>query len=214
LTRVKVCGVRTVEDARKCVDANADAVGMLLAPSPRRITVEQAGEIVKSLPPFVTSVIVMMPPAANDAVEAARAIRPGAIQLQGDEPPGMIAKIKEYLPGVRIIKAVHVGSGGEADKARAYEGVADAILLDTMSPQRGGSGLTHDWAISREIVATARKPVILAGGLTAGNVADAIRAVKPYAVDVASGVEAEGRVKDMSLIKKFIENAKEASNGR
>jgi phosphoribosylanthranilate isomerase len=213
LTRVKICGVRTVEDAMKCVDSGADAVGMLLAPSPRRIPAEQARDIVESLPPFVTPVIVMMPSAAEEAIEAARAISPGALQLQGDEPPEMLVKINRALPGVRLIKAVHVGGGDELVKARLYENVADAILLDTVSPERGGSGQTHDWSVSRKVVASIKKPVVLAGGLNPHNVAGAIKAVRPYAVDVASGVEAEGRIKDMALINTFIRNAREASNG-
>jgi phosphoribosylanthranilate isomerase len=214
LIKVKICGVCTAEDALKCVEAGADAVGMLLAPSPRRITIEKAGDIVESLPPFVTPVMVMMPSSAEEAVEAARAINPGAIQLQGDEPPEMLLKIKRALPGARIIKAVHIGGGGELEKAKAYEEVADAILLDTMSPGRGGSGQTHDWSVSGMVVASIKKPVVLAGGLGPHNVADAIKAVRPFAVDVASGVEAEGRVKDMALMKTFIKNAREASDGR
>lgn len=214
MIKIKVCGVRTVEDAMKCVDSGADAVGMLLAPSPRRITVEEARGIVKSLPPFVTPVIVMMPSAAEEVIEAARGIRPGAIQLQGDEPPEMLVKIKQAMPGIRLIKAVHVGSGHEMERARMYEGVADAILLDTMSPNKGGSGLTHDWSVSKKVVASIKKPVVLAGGLMPENVAEAVRIVRPYAVDVASGVEAPGRIKDKTLIQAFIKNAKEASNGR
>jgi phosphoribosylanthranilate isomerase len=211
--KVKICGVRTPEDARKCVAAGADAVGMLLANSPRRITVEQAGAIAKTLPPSVKPVIVMMPSTAGEAVEAARAIRPGAVQLQGDEPPEMVAAIKKALPGTCVVKAVHVGEGDEMEKALMYEKVADAILLDTMSPNRGGSGATHDWAVSKKIVATVKKPVILAGGLKPENVASAVKEVRPHAVDVASGVEGEGRIKDIRLINEFIMNAKEADNG-
>jgi len=214
LTKVKICGVRTVEDAMKCVSCGADAVGMLLAPSPRRITIEQASEIVASLPPFVTPVIVMMPSEADEAAEAALKIRPGAIQLQGEEPPEMLIKIKQAMPGLKLIKAVHIGGGDEIGKAHAYEAVADAILLDTMSPNRGGSGMTHDWALSGKIVSGIRKPVVLAGGLSPANVADAINSVKPYAVDVASGVEGNGRVKDIRLINQFVENARGAHNGR
>jgi len=214
LTRVKICGVRTVEDAMKCVAAGADAIGMLLAPSPRRIPARQAREIVESLPPFVTPVIVMMPSTAEEIVEAALEVKPGAVQLQGDEPPEMLAKIKRALPGVQLIKAIHIGGGNELEKAKAYEGVADAILLDTASPERGGSGRTHDWAVSSGIVSSIKKPVVLAGGLNPGNVADAVRAVKPFAVDVASGVEGESRVKDINLIKAFIKSAAEASNGQ
>ncbi len=214
MIKIKICGVRTAEDAMKCVDSGADAVGMLLAPSPRRITIEKARDIVKSLPPFVTPAIVMMPASVVEVVRAAQTINPGAIQLQGDEPPGMLAKIKQALPGTRLIKAIHIGSGNELEKAKAYEEVADAILLDTISPNKGGSGQTHDWSVSKKVVASIKKPAVLAGGLNPGNVAEAIRIVKPYAVDVASGVEAEGRVKDMDLMRTFIRNAKEASNGR
>jgi phosphoribosylanthranilate isomerase len=211
--KVKICGVRTVEDAMKCVACGADAVGVLLADSPRRITILQAADIVKCMPPFVTPVIVMMPSAAEEAIEAAGVIGPGAIQLQGDEPPEMLLEIKKALPHIKLIKAVHVGSGGEMDKARSYEGTADAILLDTMSPGRGGSGRTHDWTLSGEIVADIRSPVVLAGGLSPSNVAEAIKRVRPFAVDVASGVEGNGRVKDIKLIEQFIGNARGAQNG-
>ena len=213
MIKVKICGVRTAEDAMKCVACGADAVGMLLAASPRRITIGQAADIVKKLPPFVTPVVVMMPSVAEEAVEAAGAIGPGAIQLQGDEPPQMLLQIKKALPQIKLIKAVHVGGGGEIDKARAYEGIADAILLDTMSPNRGGSGLTHDWAISGKIALSVKAPVVLAGGLSPSNVAEAVRTVKPFAVDVASGVERNGRVKDITLIEQFITNARGAQNG-
>jgi len=208
--KVKICGVRTAEDAMKCVACGADAVGMLLAESPRRITVGQAADIVKRLPPFVTPVVVMMPSAAEEVIEAAGVIGPGAIQLQGDEPPEMLLEIKKALPHIKLIKAVHVGGGGEMDKARAYEDIADAILLDTMSPGRGGSGRTHDWALSGEIVAGIKSPVVLAGGLSPSNVAEAIMRVGPFAVDVASGVEGNGRVKDIKLIEQFIGNARGA----
>jgi phosphoribosylanthranilate isomerase len=211
LTKVKICGVQTVEDARKCVEEGTDAVGMLLAPSPRRITAGRAAEIVASLPPFVTPVVVLMPASAEEAIGVARTVNPGAIQLQGDEPPEMLVRIKAELPNVKLIKAVHVGGGDEIGRAREYGRVADAILLDTMSPARGGSGKTHDWGLSRDIVRSVSTPVVLAGGLTPANVADAIRAVGPFAVDVSSGVEGEGRVKDITLIKKFISNARNAN---
>ena len=151
MTRVKICGVRTVEDAAKCASCGADAVGMLLAPSPRRITIDRAAEIAVSLPPFVTPVIVMMPGSAEEVIEAALTIKPGAVQLQGDEPAEMLIQIKQVLPHVKLIKAVHMGEGNEMNKALSYGKSADAILLDTMSPNRGGSGQTHDWSLSREM---------------------------------------------------------------
>lgn len=211
--RVKICGVRTVDDALECANSGADAIGMLLARSPRRISVEQAREIARRLPPFVMPVIVMMPESANDVIDAALRVRPGAVQLQGDEPPEMLQRIRRALPGVRLIKAIHMGEGDEPAKARLYEGVADALLLDTMSPNRGGSGVTHDWNLSRNIIASTDMPVILAGGLKPSNVADAIKAARPFAVDVASGVENGDRAKDIELVRAFIKNAKGALNG-
>ena len=170
--RVKICGVRTVDDALHCAYSGADAIGMLLARSPRRISIEQARDISRRLPPFVMPVIVMMPQEASDVIDAALRVRPGAVQLQGDEPPEMLQRIRSALPGIRLIKAIHMGEGDEMAKARSYEGVADALLLDTMSPNRGGSGVTHDWNISRNIISSTKMPVILAGGLKPSNVAD------------------------------------------
>ncbi len=214
MIKVKICGVRTVEDAIKCVECGADAVGMLLAPSPRRISVDRARDIVRSLPPFVTPVIVLMPSTVEEAVQTIREVGPGAVQLQGDEPPKALEEIRRRIPGVRIIKAVHVGGGDEVERARMYEDAADAILLDTLSPNRGGSGRTHDWAVSAKVVGSVGKPVVLAGGLRPENVAEAVRIVRPYAVDVASGVESPGLVKDAELMRIFIDNARGALDGR
>jgi phosphoribosylanthranilate isomerase len=211
--RVKICGVRTVEDALKCVDSGADAIGMLLARSPRRISIEDARDIARRLPPFIMPVIVMMPGSASEAIDAALRVRPGALQLQGDEPPEMLERIRRALPGIRLIKAIHMGEGDELSKARSYEGFADALLLDTMSPNRGGSGVTHDWDLSRSIRYSTKTPVILAGGLNPSNVAAAIKTTRPFAVDVASGVENNERAKDIELVRMFIRNAKGALNG-
>lgn len=215
MTRVKVCGVRSVHDAIACAAAGADAIGMIVnvRTSQRRIPVELAREIARKLPPFVTPVIVMAPSSCEEVVDAALRIRPGAVQLHGDEPPEMLARIRESLPGVRLIKTVHVGTGHEVESIYPYSGLADAFLLDTMSPAGGGSGKTHDWRLSCKIVAEAGVPVILAGGLNPSNVRDAIRSVSPFAVDVSSGVEAKGQTelfKDMTLVRDFINNARSA----
>ncbi len=212
MTRVKICGVQSLEDALACVAAGADAIGMLVdvKVSPRCITAPKAKAIVAGLPPLVTGVIVMMPASAEDVVAAGRLVRPGAIQLHGDEPPTMLRRIKGHLPWARLIKTIHVGSGGEVEKAKAYEGSADAILLDTLSPSQGGSGKTHDWATSAEIITAVPMPVLLAGGLSPSNVAAAVRTVRPFAVDVSSGVENGHRRKDREKVKEFIARAKGA----
>ncbi|MGA9140398.1 MAG: phosphoribosylanthranilate isomerase [Methanocella sp.] len=210
MTRVKICGIRTPDDALACVAAGADAIGMLVdvSISPRCISAAQARSIVSSLPPFVTPVAVMMPSSADDVVTAGRLVKPGAIQLHGEEPPEMLRRIKGQLPWARLIKTIHVGSGGEIARAKSYEGSADAILLDTLSPAGGGSGTVHDWETSASIIGSVDLPVLLAGGLTPANVADAIRAARPFAVDVSSGVENGEYRKDIEKVRNFIARAK------
>jgi phosphoribosylanthranilate isomerase len=210
VTRVKICGVRTLDDALACVSAGADAIGFLVdvSISPRRISATQAKSIVAGLPPFVTPVAVMIPSSAEEVVSAGRLVKPGAIQLHGEEPPEMLRRIKGQLPWARLIKTIHVGSGDEVAKAKAYEGSADAILLDTLSPAGGGSGAVHDWETSADIIGAVNMPVLLAGGLTPANVADAVRVARPFAVDVSSGVENGEYRKDMGKVKAFIRHAK------
>jgi phosphoribosylanthranilate isomerase len=212
MTRVKICGIQSLEDALACVAAGADAIGMLVDVkiSPRCISVAKAKTIVAGLPPFVTPVIVMMPSSADEVAGAGRLIRPGAIQLHGDESPEMLRQIKSMLPWARLIKTIHVGSGNEIEKAKAYEGCADAILLDTLSPSYGGTGKTHDWDTSAEIIKAVEMPVLLAGGLSPSNVAEAVSKARPFAVDVSSGVENGRRRKDLKKVKEFITRAKGA----
>jgi phosphoribosylanthranilate isomerase len=212
MTRVKICGVQSLEDALACVSSGADAIGMLVDVkiSPRCISAAKAKTIVAGLPPFVTPVIVMMPSSSEEVAEAGRLIRPGAIQLHGDEPPEMLRQIKSRLPWARLIKTIHVGAGGEIEKAKAYEGCADAILLDTLSPSYGGTGKAHDWATSAEIIRAVEMPVLLAGGLSPANVAEAVSKARPFAVDVSSGVENGARRKDPQKVKEFIARAKGA----
>jgi len=210
VTRVKICGLQSPEDALACVAAGADAIGMLVDVkiSPRCISAARARTIVACLPPLVTGVMVMMPSSADEVAEAGRLVRPGAIQLHGEEPPELLRQIKSRLPWARLIKTVHVGAGGEIEKAKAYEGCADAILLDTLSPSYGGTGKTHDWATSAEIIKALDMPVLLAGGLSPSNVAEAVSKTGPFAVDASSGVENGNRRKDPQKVREFIARAK------
>jgi phosphoribosylanthranilate isomerase len=208
--KVKICGLRTVEDAVACSLERPDAIGMVvnIKASPRCVDTYTAKEIVACIPAGIAPVTVMAPASAREAVEIAVAVRPRIVQLQGYETPGDVIKIKKALPGLKVVKAIHMGDGGEMENARSYEGIADALLLDTQSPAGGGSGKVHDWAASARIVSSVKMPVMLAGGLSPANVADAIKTVRPYAVDVASGVEGPDRRKDITLVKKFIEIAR------
>ena len=207
-TRVKICGITNWDDARLSVDLGASALGFNFYPSsPRAISPADAWNIIRRLPPFVEAVGVFVdwPALVVDAM--ARALHLGAVQLHGSESPKVVGALGRKH---RVIKAVQVGRGFRLSSLSKYRG-ADALLLDGFAPGlHGGTGRTLDWKLARD----ARKygPIILAGGLTPENVAEAIRVAEHYAVDVASGVEARPGRKDPARLRAFFE-AIEATRG-
>jgi phosphoribosylanthranilate isomerase len=198
-TRVKICGITTWEDARLCVDLGASALGFnFYPPSPRSISPADAWSIIRRLPPFVESVGVFVdwPPLVVDAL--ARAVRLDGVQLHGAEPPAEVAELGRKH---RVIKAVQVKAGFRSASLTRYR-AANAILLDGFARGlRGGTGRTLDWKLARAASRFGR--IILAGGLKPENVAEAIRVARPYAVDVASGVEARPGRKDRGRLRAF-----------
>ncbi|MGB2728924.1 MAG: phosphoribosylanthranilate isomerase [Halobacteriota archaeon] len=226
-TKVKICGNTNVEDAIVAVEAGADAVGVINVANTRRyINLEDAKVIFEALPIFVSKVVVVIVTLDNmpvevvhDKIKSIEELGADCIQLHGEEPVELVADLRKRMKSrIGIIKKVAVGGDKEKclERALAYENVVDAILLDTAAAaggtgEIGGTGKEHDWNISKEIVERVKKPVILAGGLNPENVAKAIELVKPYAVDVSSGVESEVRKKDAVKVKKFIEAAKPAN---
>jgi phosphoribosylanthranilate isomerase len=211
MTRVKVCGITSREDLQVAVKAGADAVGLLVdvpVDSPREITLERASRLAAATPPFVTTVLVTMPETPEEAVELAETVTPDAVQVHGELGTGDLAYLTASVEA-RVLKTV---SGTEPKRAHRYDEVADALLVDSVDDEgAGGTGRTHDWGRTADVAADLDSPVVLAGGLTPENVADAVRAVDPFAVDVASGVEASGGEKDPDAIAEFVENAKRAS---
>jgi phosphoribosylanthranilate isomerase len=211
MTRVKVCGITSREDLQVAVEAGADAVGLLVdvpVDSPREITLERASRLAAATPPFVTTVLVTMPETPEEAVELAETVTPDAVQVHGELGTGDLAYLTASVEA-RVLKTV---SGTEPKRAHRYDEVADALLVDSVDDEgAGGTGRTHDWGRTADVAADLDSPVVLAGGLTPENVADAVRAVDPFAVDVASGVEASGGEKDPDAIAEFVENAKRAS---
>jgi phosphoribosylanthranilate isomerase len=209
MTRAKICGLTREADIDAVVDAGADAVGVTAAvtvETPREVAVERAPDLVAAVPPFVTSVLVTMPETVERAVELVEAVDPDAVQLHGALDPDGIAAVAEEAP-TQVLAAVDA----EADDIADYAGAADAVLVDSVDEQGGGgTGETHDWERTREIVADLDVPVVLAGGLTPANVTEAVETVRPFAVDVASGVEAEGGVKDHEAVRQFVERATSA----
>ncbi|MBU4202015.1 MAG: phosphoribosylanthranilate isomerase [Candidatus Altiarchaeales archaeon] len=205
--RVKICGITRKEDALLVAGLGADAIGIVNVRESKRFTsLEKAKEIFHSVPPFVSRVIVIAP-ANLDEVRRVEETGADHIQLHGEESPEFVKEIRENS-GLKIIKQIPVVDENSIEAARIYSSLVDAILLDTkVRDTMGGTGKTHDWSISRKIVESVDKPVILAGGLNPDNVAEAIKGIGPYAVDIASGVEAELGIKDPEKVRRFIQNA-------
>ncbi len=206
--RVKICGVTNLSDAQHAADCGADAIGFnFYDGSKRYISPVLAAAIVEQVTMRVEKIGVFVNASVEEIVEIEDAIQLDTVQLHGDETPEFIENLRSESDAT-IIKAMGVGPDFDPNYVLGYK--ADAILLDAFSrDERGGTGETFDWAIARKIVELVDQ-VYLAGGLTSENVAEAIRVVRPYAVDVASGVEASPGVKDREKVVAFIKAAKEA----
>jgi phosphoribosylanthranilate isomerase len=207
---VKVCGLTDAGDARLAVELGAAMLGFNFYPrSPRYIAPAQARSIIASMPAGIKTVGVFVNAALDEIVSAA-ASGISAVQLHGDEPAEFCRRLKQRLPGVSVIKAFRTEPGFAPETAANYP--ADAVLIDAACVDFGGSGLQADWECARTVAAVLRG-AILAGGLTAGNVAAAIQRVRPAAVDVCSGVESssiKGR-KDSVKMHEFFAAVRKAS---
>jgi phosphoribosylanthranilate isomerase len=198
--RVKICGITRLEDALAAAQAGADALGFNFWPKSKRyLEPRAAAEIIALLPPFVATVGVFVDPTRDEALRAAEASGVQWLQLHGDESPEFCAALP--LP---VLKAVRVRHRASLDALDEYD--VAGFLLDADSTGYGGSGATFDWDLAAE--AARRAPIVLAGGLRPENVADAVRKVRPWGVDVASGVESAPGVKDHEKTARFIREAK------
>lgn len=196
--RSKICGITRVEDALAAAEAGADAIGLVFyAKSPRAVSVQQARAIIAALPPFVTSVGLFVDASRCELGEILDAVPLDLLQFHGDETP---AECDSY--GRPYIKALRVKPGDDiAAQVALYES-ARGVLLDTYVPGiPGGTGEAFDWSL---VPADLRKPLILAGGLTTANVAQAIAQVRPFAVDISGGVESAKGIKDAAKIQAFM----------
>lgn len=196
MTKVKICGLTNLEDAMAAIQYGADALGFVFATSPRQIAPEKAREIIQRIPPFVTTVGVFVDAPMKIVRETALLCHLHALQFHGNESP-------EYCHAFyrKVIKAFRVKDKSIVQMTSSYE--VQAYLLDSESG--GGSGRGFDWDLIREV----RGRIILAGGLTPENVCEAIKRVRPYAVDVSSGVESSPGKKDHRRLKEFIENVRQ-----
>ncbi len=219
-TRIKICCISSKEEAQRAIDAGADALGLVarMPSGPGPISDELIAEITDAIPAGVSSFLLT----AEERAEAiaAHAERTGAavIQVVSHIEPTESAKLKSLLPGRRVVQVVHVEDESSLDRIDAYAPHAHALLLDSgrpslKTPELGGTGRTHDWQVSARCVAKAweagQRPVFLAGGLNAENVGDAIRTVRPFGVDICSGVRTNGSL-DADKLRAFVRAVRQA----
>jgi len=206
-TRVKICGITRQADALAAAEAGADAIGLVFyPPSPRYLSAERALEIRDALPPFVQTVALFVNPDAAQVAQVLGRVRPSMLQFHGEETPQFCAQF-----GMPYVKACRVKSGVRAqvdllEYLRPFSGAA-AWLLDSHVEAYGGVGESFDWSL---VPARRDRPVILSGGLARDNVAEAIRRVRPWGVDVSSGVESAKGIKDAAKIAAFIAEVRNA----
>jgi phosphoribosylanthranilate isomerase len=210
MAKVKICGITNWPDAKVAIDAGADALGFnFYAKSPRRIGVLHAREIIRQMPRTVSAVGVFVNASAAEVLKIARAVKLGVLQLHGDESPKTVAQLARQFP---VIKAVRVWSGFRVNELEKYPSAA-AFLLDGFDGKlRGGTGKSFDWRIAKQAKRFA--PVVLAGGLRKENARRAIRAAKPFAIDVCSGVEASPGKKDAKKVRAFMATVKKERRKR
>ena len=202
-TRIKICGLTRAQDVRAAVDSGADAIGLVFyPPSPRAVSIEQAAELVALLPPFVTSVglFVNASAAAVDAVLERVPLQ--LLQFHGDEAQADCAR-----HGRPWIKAARMRPGVDLLEFSSFHPRASGILVDTFVEGYGGSGKIFDWSLIPDGFV---RPLVLSGGLDADNVTEAVRRVRPWAVDVSSGVESAKGIKDAAKIAAFIAGVRHA----
>ena len=209
--RVKICGITRKEDLLAASEAGADAVGFVVgvASSPRNLSLAEAERLIRQVPPFIKSVLVTVPRSIEEFSDYEK-INPDAIQIHGENPQ-ILDAVRLKLPNTILIGAINTQVTKDLDLALKTTKLFDAILLDSYSKgQYGGTGITHDWKLSKQIRQLIQpKPLILAGGLNSKNVAKAVEIVEPYGVDVSSGVEQKPGIKSYRKIVEFIKNAKD-----
>lgn len=215
-TRIKVCGIGSADEARLAVEAGVDALGLnCVGPSsPRHIGDSATAEITKLTPPPVATFLLTVERTADAIAAHVRRTHPTVVQILWGIDPAEAARLAEVEPHVRRVQVVHVESRAALEMIPIYSPYVHAFLLDSgrpnaETPELGGTGRPHDWAISAEFVDASRLPVFLAGGLTPANVVAAIQQVKPFGVDLSSGVRTAGQL-DLGKLAAFASSVRKA----
>lgn len=200
-TRLKVCCISSLDEARLAMALGADALGLVGAMPSGPGVVDNATirAIAAVVPPPVATFLLTSETQAEAIARHAEATGANTVQIVRHVEPSIYARLRARLPARKLVQVIHVEGPEALTLAADYAGVADALLLDSGRPgaavaELGGTGRTHDWSLSRRIVETVTVPVFLAGGLQPGNVAQAVRAVRPFGVDLCSGVRTDGRL--------------------
>jgi len=202
-TRIKICGITRAQDGVAAARSGADAIGLVFyPPSPRFLNVERAREIRDALPPFVQTVALFVNPDAAQVAQVIGRAQPGLLQFHGEETPAFCAQF-----GLPYVKACRVAPGVDLLKYLRPFSTASGWLLDAHVEEYGGIGASFDWSL---VPTRLERPLVLSGGLTRENVATAVRRVKPWAVDVSSGVESAKGIKDAAKIAAFIAEVRNA----
>jgi phosphoribosylanthranilate isomerase len=204
--KVKICGITNLADASTAVRLGADALGFIFAPSPRRIAPQTAREIIRAVPPFVKTVGVFVNEAPASIRKVINDCGLDLVQLHGDESPALCDELMPYT-----IKALRIKDESSLQTGQAYHGKVRALLLDAYSKEKaGGTGKTFDWELAIKIKKQGT-PIILSGGLAPSNIVAAIHTVRPYAVDVNSGVEERPGKKSPTLIRDLTEKVRQGT---
>ncbi len=218
-TRVKICCIASREEAAMAMALGADLLGLVgpMPSGPGVIDLDAARAIAAATPPGVAAVLLTSATDPENLVTEAMQVSPAVLQIVDEVPRAGYARLRAALPGMRLMQVLHVGGEATLAQARAVAPLVDALLLDSGRPdapvkELGGTGRTHDWTVSRRIVEAVDRPVFLAGGLDPLNVGRAIATVRPFGVDLCSGVRRDGRL-DKTLLGRFMA-AIQAADGR
>jgi phosphoribosylanthranilate isomerase len=208
-TRIKICCINSIEEAQLAIRAGADAIGLVGAIGPRTLDDRTIAAIAAAVPPPIASFMLTSATTAHDIAEHVRATGASTVQIVAHIEAHESAKLAEMLPTTRRVQVIHVEDERSLELIPRYAANVHAFLLDSgrpglKAPEYGGTGRTHDWNVSAELVRRSPLPVFLAGGLSAGNVGEAIQKVRPFGVDLCTGVRTEGRLDPDKLVA-FIE---------